>query len=40
MSDENMTNLTTDVEIKGTIKFNKVMHIDGKFEGETHAVGA
>ena len=34
MSENNVTNLTTDVEIKGTIKFDKVMNIDGKFEGE------
>ncbi len=34
MSDDNITNLTTDVEIKGTIKFEKTMNIDGKFEGE------
>ena len=34
MAEENVTNLTTDVEIKGTIKFDKVMKIDGKFEGE------
>jgi len=34
MSDNNITNLTTDVEIKGTIKFEKIMNIDGKFEGE------
>jgi cytoskeletal protein CcmA (bactofilin family) len=34
MSENNMTNLTTDVEIKGTIKFEKIMNIDGKFEGE------
>ncbi|KHE90336.1 MAG: polymer-forming cytoskeletal protein [Candidatus Scalindua rubra] len=34
MSENNMTNLTTDVEIKGTIKFEKTMKIDGKFEGE------
>ncbi len=34
MSDNNITNLTTDVEIKGTIKFEKVMNIEGKFEGE------
>lgn len=34
MSEENVTNLTTDVEVKGTIKFGKVMRIDGKFEGE------
>ncbi len=34
MADENITNFTTDVEIKGTIKFEKIMKIDGKFEGE------
>lgn len=34
MGEENVTHLTTDVEIKGTIKFDKVMKIDGKFEGE------
>lgn len=34
MSENSVTNLTTDVEIKGTIKFEKVMNIDGKFEGE------
>lgn len=34
MGNESITNLTADVEIKGTIKFNKVMRIDGKFEGE------
>ncbi len=34
MSDANITNLTTDVDIKGTIKFDKVMKIEGKFEGE------
>lgn len=34
MSENNVTHLTTDVEIKGTIKFDKVMNIDGKFEGE------
>jgi cytoskeletal protein CcmA (bactofilin family) len=34
MSDANMTNLTTDVDIKGTIKFDKIMKIEGKFEGE------
>jgi len=34
MSENDVTNLTTDVEIKGTIKFEKVMNIDGKFEGE------
>ncbi len=34
MGEENVTHLTADVEIKGTIKFDKVMKIDGKFEGE------
>ncbi len=34
MSDNNSTILTQDVEIKGTIKFDKVMKVDGKFEGE------
>jgi cytoskeletal protein CcmA (bactofilin family) len=34
MTDGNVTNLTTDVDIKGTIKFGKVMKIEGKFEGE------
>ena len=34
MSDVNMTNLTTDVDIKGTIKFDKIMKIEGKFEWE------
>ena len=34
MAEENLTNLTTDVDIKGTIKFDKVMKIEGKFEGE------
>ena len=34
MSDGNITNLTTDVEIEGTIKFEKTMNIDGKFEGQ------
>ena len=32
--EENVTNLTSDVEVKGTIKFDKVMRIDGKFDGE------
>lgn len=32
--EENVTNLTSDVEVKGTIKFDKVMKIDGKFDGE------
>ncbi len=34
MAEENVTNLTADVDIKGTIKFGKVMKIEGKFEGE------
>ncbi len=34
MAENIITNLTTDVEIKGTIKFDKVLKIDGKFEGE------
>ena len=34
MSENNVTNLTADVEIKGTIKFEKDMNVDGKFEGE------
>jgi len=34
MAEENVTYLTTDVDIKGTIKFDKVMKIEGNFEGE------
>ncbi len=34
MKENNVTILTTDVEIKGTIKFEKTMNIDGKFEGD------
>ena len=34
MKDTSITNLTADVEIKGTIKFDKIMNIDGKFEGD------
>ena len=34
MKENNVTILTTDVEIKGTIKFDQVLKIDGKFEGE------
>lgn len=34
MGEENVTNLTSDAEFKGTIKFNNVLRIDGKFEGE------
>ncbi len=32
MNEGNVTNLTPDVEIKGTIKFNNVLKMDGKFE--------
>ncbi len=34
MAENIITNLTPDVEIKGTIKFDKVLKVDGKFEGE------
>lgn len=34
MSEGKVTNLTSDVEIKGTIKFGDVLRIDGKFDGE------
>ncbi len=34
MKEENVTNMTADVEIKGTIKFTNILKIDGKFEGE------
>jgi len=34
MKEENITNMTADVEIKGTIKFSNILKIDGKFEGE------
>ena len=34
MAENIITNLTPDVEIKGSIKFDKVMRVDGKFEGE------
>lgn len=34
MSESTITQITQDVEIKGTIKFDKVLKIDGKFEGE------
>jgi cytoskeletal protein CcmA (bactofilin family) len=34
MAEEKATNLTSDVEIKGTIKFGEVMRIDGNFDGE------
>ncbi len=29
-----MTNLTSDTDFKGTIKFGEAMKIDGKFDGE------
>ncbi len=32
--DANMTNVTQDSEIKGTIKFGEAIRIDGKFDGE------
>ncbi|MCF7790617.1 MAG: polymer-forming cytoskeletal protein [Victivallales bacterium] len=34
MSKNNVTILTPDVEIKGTIKFNNVLEMNGKFEGD------
>ncbi len=34
MSEGKVTNLTSDVEVKGTIKFGDVLRIDGKFDGE------
>jgi cytoskeletal protein CcmA (bactofilin family) len=34
MSDDTVTKITSDVVIKGTIKFDKALKIDGKFEGE------
>jgi cytoskeletal protein CcmA (bactofilin family) len=34
MEEGKMTNLTSDADIKGTIKFSGAMRIDGKFEGE------
>ncbi len=34
MSENNLTNLTGYVEIKGTINYEKIMNVDGKFEGE------
>ncbi|MCP5005083.1 MAG: polymer-forming cytoskeletal protein [Planctomycetes bacterium] len=34
MSDDTITKITQDVEINGTIKFDKALRIDGKFEGE------
>ncbi len=32
--DAKMTNLTSDTDFKGTIKFGEAMKIDGKFDGE------
>ncbi len=34
MAEEKMTNLTSDADIKGTIKFGEAMRIDGNFDGE------
>ncbi len=34
MAEEKLTNLTSDADIKGTIKFGEAMRIDGTFEGE------
>ncbi len=34
MAEEKLTNLTSDADIKGTIKFGEAMRIDGNFEGE------
>ena len=34
MAEGKSTNLTQDVEIKGTIKFGEAIRIDGKFDGE------
>ena len=34
MAEGKLTNLTSDADIKGTIKFGKAMRIDGNFEGE------
>ncbi len=34
MAEGKLTNLTSDADIKGTIKFGKAMRIDGSFEGE------
>ena len=34
MAEGKLTNLTSDAEIKGTIKFGEALRIDGKFEGE------
>jgi cytoskeletal protein CcmA (bactofilin family) len=34
MADGRVTNLTSDADVKGTIKFGQAMRIDGKFDGE------
>jgi cytoskeletal protein CcmA (bactofilin family) len=34
MSESNVTNITPDVEIKGTIKFSNLLKMNGKFEGD------
>ena len=34
MNDSNVTTLTPDVEIKGSIKFTKTLEMNGKFEGD------
>lgn len=31
------TNLNSDVQIKGTIRFNESLRLDGRFEGELHS---
>lgn len=34
MAENNITYLTSDAEFKGTIKFDKIIRVDGNFEGE------
>ena len=34
MAGNDITILTTDVEVKGTVKFDNILKVDGKFEGE------
>ena len=34
MTEGRVTNLTSDADVKGTIKFGQAMRIDGKFDGE------
>ncbi len=34
MAEGKLTNLTSDADIKGTIKFGEAMRVDGNFEGE------